>query len=195
MSTVNRPRVAAKGIDETQRQFLNWMGWKVLLPLILLILIWPLYGSMLHLPHSFVRAFAPGDLLIFSSLILMEAAIEGEHLPHQSFAALLARMLAKIFAIVFIAVYVAIRYSVVLHENGMLKELAATPSVNSASMEQLTEISINNMMPYSYFSCAVALVSVIFSILAFWKNVRFEQTLTYKRLQQESDEPQPEVTG
>jgi uncharacterized membrane protein len=192
---VSRSRTGTQGIDETQRQFLNWIGWKVLLPLILLVLIWPLYGSMLHLPHSFIRAFAPGDLLIFSSLILMEAAIEGEHLPHQSFASLLARMLAKIFAIVFIASYVAIRYSVVLHENGLLKELAAIPQLNPAQVEKLSEMSLNNMLPYSCFSCVVAIVSVIFSVLAFWKNVRFEQTVTIKRLQQESDQPQPEGTG
>jgi len=190
---VSPPRTSTTGIDETQRQFLNWMGWKVLLPLILLVLIWPFYGSMLHLPHSFARAFAPGDLLIFSSLILMEAAIEGEHLPHQTFGSMAARMMAKIFAIVLIAVYVAIRYSVVLNENSMLKAMASAPQLNPESIEKLSEISVNSMLPYSCLSCAVALVSVIFSVLAFWKNVRFEQTVTIKRLQQES-EPRLEVT-
>src|SRR5947209_2914352 len=136
-------KVLSKGDDVIQREFLNWMGWKVLLPLILIILIWPLYGKLLHLPHPFVRAFAHGDLLIFSSLVLMEASIVGEHIPQQSFWSLFNRIAAKIAAIVIIAIYAAIKYSVVLSEDELLKTIVHN-HLDSTATDALSATTLNS---------------------------------------------------
>jgi hypothetical protein len=180
--------------DHIKRQILNWIGWKVLLPLLLLFLIWPMYGWVLHLPHPFVRAFAHGDLLIFSSLILLEAAIEGEHIPHQSFWSLFGRVIAKIFAVVFIAIYGVLKYKAVLNEDELAKAVTTVHS-DPAAVASLSSTIIDGMLPYSYFSCTIAIVSVIFSVLAFWKNVHLEQTLAYQRLAEGPEQPQQGVTG
>ncbi|HWT00832.1 MAG TPA: hypothetical protein VN256_11350 [Pyrinomonadaceae bacterium] len=173
------------GDEELHRLILNWIGWKVLLPLLLLILVWPMYGLVLRLEHPFVRAFAHGDLLIFSSLILLEAAIEGENAPHQGFWALCSRMVAKISAILLIAVYVAIKYSAILNEQSLQDSIVKVKDDPSA-VTALHNLTMNGMLPYSYFSCAVAVVSVIFSIFAFWNNLHLQQMMTYKRLAQET---------
>jgi hypothetical protein len=50
------------------RKMIDWLFSRVFLPFLILMLMWPIYKWFFDLPHSFERAFAHGDLLIFSAL-------------------------------------------------------------------------------------------------------------------------------
>ena len=147
------------------RLFINWIGWKVLLPLLLISFLWPLIKYILEIPHSFGRAFAHGDLLIFSALVLMEAATEGERNQDQSMAMEAIRIIAKILAIILIIGFVATKADILRKENELV--MLAIPNGH----EMLTK----KMLAYSCLNCTVALVSVVSSVLLFWFNVDGEK--------------------
>jgi hypothetical protein len=162
-SVLNKKR--AKIERSFNRLFINWIGWKVLLPLMLISILWPLIHFILEIPHSFGRAFAHGDLLIFSALVLMEAATEGEQNQDQTMTMEVVRIIAKILAIVFIVGFVATKADILRKEN----ELAITAVPGGH------DLLAKKMMAYSCLNCTVALVSVLSSVLLFWFNVDKEK--------------------
>lgn len=152
------------------RTFVNWIGWKVVLPLLLILSIYGLIRFILEIPEPFGRAFAHGDLLVFSALVLLEAATEGEHLQKETTRSMAMRLGARILAILLIVGFIATKSDVLYKEN----QLLINP--NAAGHEKLT----NKMLAYSLLNCGVALFSVVGSTLFFWLNVHKERKEQYK---------------
>jgi hypothetical protein len=158
------------------RLFINWLGWKVILPLCLISSLYLLIRFIMEIPHPFGKAFAHGDLLIFSALVLLEAATEGEYNQEQSVPMEVARILAKIFAILFIGGFVATKYDILDKENQLLLQHASTTH----------EMLAKKMLAYSCLNCTVALVSVGSSIMLFWFNVNQEKKQQFANLAQQT---------
>jgi hypothetical protein len=130
----------------------------------------------MQIPHPFGKAFAHGDLLIFSALVLLEASTEGEHEQGQSISMDVARLFAKIFAILFIGGFVATKYDILNIESQLLLK----PDNN------MHEMLARKMTAYSCLNCTIALVSVVSSIMLFWANVNREKRQQFSDLAQQS---------
>jgi hypothetical protein len=157
------------------RLFVNWIGWKVVLPLLLILSIYVLIRFILEIPEPFGRAFAHGDLLIFSALVLLEAATEGEHLQRETTKVMAVRVAVRILAILLIGGFIATKSDVLYKENQLLLQ------PNVAGQEKLS----SKMLAYSWFNCGVALFSVVGSTLFFWFNVHRETKQQYKGFAQQ----------
>jgi hypothetical protein len=170
----------------------NWCIWKVLLPLGLLALLWPVNAIILGLPHAFESAFAHGELLIFSVLILLEAAVEGEHLRRQSqwFQAALGVTKVSAFFVLFIFGFIK---ADMLRNGEELNGLSALPTLQrtrladpgalDASTAQVTQVTtghqdgggldgsagraLEKMRLYSSFNMLVAIVAIIGSLTTY----------------------------
>jgi hypothetical protein len=94
----------------------NWTALKVILPLLVLFLIYPLCGFTLDLDHPFQRAFQHGDLLVFSALILVEAAFELESSNLRDSGIHLVQLIAMMLAIFSIFTFVAVKFDVLRNE-------------------------------------------------------------------------------
>jgi hypothetical protein len=160
--------------QKLNRSFVNWFGWKVLLPLLLIMSIYALIRFILEMPDSFGRAFAHGDLLVFSALVLLEAATEGEHLQKESTKMMLIRLGTRILAILLIVWFVATKSDILHKENDLLV------NPNQSGHEMLTK----KMLAYSCLNCAVALFSVVGSTLFFWFNVHREKKRQFESIGQ-----------
>lgn len=156
------------------RRMLDWMFSRVFLPFAILILMWPIYKYFLDLPYPFERAFSHGDLLIFSALILLESASEGEYTHAQSLGMGLARRAAWALAISFVLVFGFMKYSVILKEELLAKTTEAS----------MTLLLTHKMRAFSCLNCTIAVVSVLFSGYAYWKNIDLEKTEKFKNLTQ-----------
>ncbi|MFL6274462.1 MAG: hypothetical protein ACJ74G_04560 [Blastocatellia bacterium] len=164
------PETKISGEQRRQSEMLdermvNWIIWKVIAPFGLLLLIYPIYKYIIHMPDSpFAKAFAHGDFLIFSALVLIEVAIEYKHVLGAE--AQMATLPFKVFMeIVRVAAFFLIflfgfmKYDVVTHE---------------------LEPDHSKLLGYSFFSCSVAIFSVLFSLYVFWKITHLN---TQKRLE------------
>src|SRR2546423_9545545 len=110
-------------VSSLNRHFINWLGWKLALPLLLIASLYILIGFIMEIPEPFGRAFSHGDLMVFSALVLLEAATEGEHNHAQSAAMDVARTAAKISAIIFIMGFVATKYDILSKEYHLFAQL------------------------------------------------------------------------
>jgi hypothetical protein len=78
------PNAAYVRIHELRRhhmivkRFRDWRRWKLGLPLLALLLIYPVY-KFLVVGDEFISAFRHGELLLFSALILIELSVEAAH--------------------------------------------------------------------------------------------------------------------
>jgi len=160
--------------NSINRVFANWIAWKVALPLLLILSIYALIRFILEIPDPFGKAFAHGDLLIFSALVLLEAATEGEYVVDENTKKMVVRIIAKIFAILLIVVFVATKSDVLNKENQLFSQFTTDGHLLLAK----------KMVAYSCLNCTVALVSVIGSVLMFWFNVHSQQQQEYARLGQ-----------
>lgn len=159
---MNGAQVAAKYENYLSAERLrNWCVWKVVFPLGMLALLYPIYRFVLELKHPYEKAFAHGDLLLFSVLILLEAAIEGEHLRSKDgwFHVLMA--LAKVGAVLLILIFGFMKADVVLQETRLV------PGGDETAL-------LGKLYAYSTFSWIVTVLSVIYSLLMFWTVVARE---------------------
>lgn len=115
--------------------------WKLLAPLSLLLVVFLTYALILEDKHPFQRAFAQGDLLIFSVLILIEAAIELKS-TNSRYHKLLAA--CAVLSILFFGV---IKYVLVIHKQEFSDAAGAQPT--------------GLLLAFSYFNFAAILCSII----------------------------------
>jgi hypothetical protein len=139
----------------------NWCIWKVVLPLGMFALFYPLYRYVLELGHPFQSAFAHGDLILFSVLILLEAAVEGEHIRYRGAWFHVGMHLAKVMAFFLILVFGFIKTDV------MLQEIKIGTLKNPGPVFVKLEF-------YSYLNWIIASFAVVYSLLAFWSVVARE---------------------
>jgi hypothetical protein len=100
-------------IDVTpQIKVLKWVIYKVVAPLLVILIIWPVYGFSLGIKHSFEEAFSHGDLLIFSALILIEAFIEVEYNFVRDWRFHLGRDTALVLAVVALILFAVVKIDV-----------------------------------------------------------------------------------
>jgi len=164
-----RANVAARNGDLLDQRMIGWLVWKVMAPFGFLMLIYPLYRFVMPIEgNPFVKAFAHGDFLIFSALVLIEIAIEYKHaeIEEAQSPSLLFNVVievVRVMAFFLIFVFGFMKYDVVAHEN----------------------LEPNRMVVYSWFSCSVAVSSVLFSIYIFWKVTHFKTRARLRAAQSE----------
>jgi len=133
------------------RRFQEWRRWKLLLPLIMLLVFYPIY-IFVEVPSPFLNAFAHGDLLLFSALILFEVSVEADHIRRE-----------------------------LQHVNTSLDDLAEWPRVCGIVLIVLygsmklavgphAEVS-NKTVAYCFFTISIMCIAVSYSYYAFWKTL------------------------
>jgi len=127
--------------------------WKVFVPFLLIILIYPVFLIIVKDHHPFERAFAHGELLIFSALVLIEAAVELKR------ARLGYDELLRAMAMITIFIFGFVKYSAMMQER---------------HLETNDMDAINQLFAFSFFNCAVALFAIAVSIYAFLQAIRTE---------------------
>lgn len=153
--------------------------WKVLFPLFLILIIYPLYAFFLKIDHPFQRAFAHGDLLIFSALVMVEAAVELKEVKSRY------DELLRFVAMATIVIFGIVKYGAMLREphlhqanvNGLTPEAAA-------ATVRATEEAITDLSAFSFFNCAVAAFAVAVSLYAFLHAVRSKNEKKVDALEQ-----------
>jgi hypothetical protein len=140
--------------------------WKVFVPFLLIILIYPIFLIVVRVHHPFERAFAHGELLIFSALILIEAAVELKR------AQLGYDELLRAGAMLTIFIFGFMKYEAMQQEPHLETQNVA---VAAAAVSQL--------FAFSFFNCVVAMFAIAVSIFAFLKSVNNENTETITHLE------------
>lgn len=124
-------------------QALEWLTWKVLAPVVLILFFWPVFAIVLKLPNAYSEACAPGELLLFSAVILIEAGGQGRHDPTERFRLELVRVGALLLGVIMVGALVVIKMDAVEQRDERILTL------------------------YSCFACSVAIFSIVVSFLAF----------------------------
>jgi hypothetical protein len=148
-------RMVAREQALSKERLTNWCIWKVLLPLLMLGLLYPMYRFVLEIDHPFARAFAHGDLILFSILVLLEAAVEGEHIKNHGSLFQMGLGGARVTAILLMCVYGFVKADVMKKEHEVV---SATAQVAPA---------IEKMAQYSYFAWGVTGFAVVYSLGTF----------------------------
>src|ERR1700752_112659 len=146
------------GNDSWEISMIRWVVCKVIIPLVVMAIIWPIYSYALQLEHSFEKAFAHADLLVFSALILTEGLIEGEQTLISDLRFQLARYGGLILAFVSLIMFVVVKFDV-------MRE-------NSPNTEK--------MYIYSCIGWLMALLAAVISMYSFYKTAyqRANESLT-----------------
>jgi hypothetical protein len=139
--------------------------WKVFVPFLLIILIYPIFLIIVKVHHPFERAFAHGELLIFSALILIEAAVELKR------ARLGYDELLRALAMITIFIFGFMKYEALQQERHL-------------ETENLD--AINQLFAFSFFNCAVAAFAIAVSIYSFLQAIRTENIERVEELEQRS---------
>jgi hypothetical protein len=132
------------------QRFQDWKRWKLYYPLALLLLIYPL-SKLKGFGHEFLGSFSHGDLLLFSSLVLIELSVEASHIHNElgrdpgGVAENLIQN-SKFCGLLLIFCY------------GALKFFGE-------------EASAVRMTAYCVFSLSVTILVVAYSVYAFWKTL------------------------
>ena len=130
-----------------ERRLRDWLMWKVWFPFILILTTWPV-GCALHHNEAFQRAFSHGEFLIFSGLVLLEAAIELRYVAGSDTDDFWSQV-AWFVAIVLIAAY------------GFVHMLATRT-------EDHPEYH-HDLVYYAYFNCSVAIAALSVSIYSYYR--------------------------
>lgn len=145
--------------------------WKIVLPGLLLLLFWPIYGCIMEVQRPFVRAFAHGDYVLFAALLLFEVSVEGERLVMQTAMLRVMRNALRIAAISMILVFGFMKYDVVIKE-------ARLPTATGVAATTIDA----KLRSYSCFSCALAFLTVVYSLYASVALVERESADLFHRL-------------
>jgi len=137
--------------------------WKVFVPFLLIIVMYPIFLVIVKIPHPFERAFAHGELLIFSSLILIEAAVELKR------SDLGYDELLRGFATITIFIFGFMKYQAMQQE---------------PRLETENQDAINQLFLFSFINCSVSAVAIAVSIYSFLMAIRAENTARVEALEQ-----------
>lgn len=154
--------------DNYDPRILNWCAWKVFFPLVVILLLWPAAYWLVNFDHPFPEAFKHGDLIIFSALILIEAAVEGEGVRFTSWRDHALEITAKAFAFICILAFAALKIDVMFQEKAH-------------------DFKTERLIGYSVLGWSIAVVAVFISINTYIKAHRLESTRSLKRLEEEAD--------
>jgi hypothetical protein len=153
--------------------------WKVFFPLFLIVLIYPLYALFLKIDHPFQRAFSHGDLLIFSALIMIEAAIELREAKSNYDEPL------RFVAMATMVVFGIVKYGAMLREPRLNTDnLSVLGPEAAASAARLAQDAATELRAFSFFNCAVAACAVAGSLYAFLQAVRYKNIKKVDALEQ-----------
>ncbi len=142
------PQEVLNGEPPWEIRLLKWAIYKVAVPLLVMVIIWPIYGFSLGIEHPFAKAFAHADLLIFSALILTEAAIEGEYSHLKDWRFHLGRHIALGLALISLILFTVVKIDVMRSEQSP---------------------DYYKMQVYGYLGWFMAILSGLLSIYEYWK--------------------------
>lgn len=155
--------------------------WKVFFPLFLILIIYPLYAVFLKIDHPFQRAFAHGDLLIFSALILVEAAIELKDVKSRY------DELLRFVAMAVMVVFGMVKYGAMIREPHLHQ--SGAPALSPEAAATLTRVAHEaaaELSAFSFFNCAVAACAVAATLYSLLHAVRRKSGSQVDKLEQGS---------
>jgi hypothetical protein len=149
------------------------------------------------LDHSFARAFAHGDLLVFAALVLLEVAADGDEVHRHAGAAFSAwfdvgLQAVKASAILIIFVFAAMRFSATqLLEAGNGHQStsnaaagsvdpatagAETPNATTSAVPEKRAVTVDwkKLTAYSCFNTSIAVLAVMVSFAAAMRHLQYE---------------------
>ena len=148
----------------------------------LILVIYPVYALLLKIDHPFQRAFSQGDLLIFSALIMVEAAIELKNAQSRY------DDLLQFIAMATMVVFGFVKYGAMLREPHLhLGNLNGLSAEAIAALAQAAQEAAGELRAFSFFNCAVAACAVAISLYAFLHIVRRENATANEKLEQGSE--------
>jgi effector-associated domain 7 (EAD7)-containing protein len=135
-----------------QRHWKSWWIWCVIIPLVVIVVIWP-FESIAHgANESYVRAFEHGELMLFSGLILLGISDQIKNVVAEGPAsAKHLKNLSRIAAILVLIIFTGIRYFMIKNQCYVV-----LPGVNT-------------LKSYALFSVAITVTSLAFGYYAYWR--------------------------
>lgn len=147
-----------KQVDLINARAVNWWLWKVMVPAGLIAALWPVYQWVLSLPHAFQRAFAHGDFVLLSALILLELTVESEQLAWQRLSFRAVAGSGKAGAVILMFVYGFIKYDVIIQESRL-------PGAKGAALQSAI---LAKLRAYACFNCSVIVLAVGACAFVLW---------------------------
>jgi len=148
--------------------------WKVIVPAVLFLMFWVFYEWVFELPHAFQKAFAPGDLLLFSALVLMEVTVETDsHMARTEMGGWMPQLIRG-FAVCVLVAFGVLKYHVIIIE----------PHLMEKSGPESAHV-LKKMSEYALLNCMVALFAIAYSIRAFSTAAEQETAEWVRRLARE----------
>lgn len=157
-------RMFTDELRRSQDRLRNWFLWKVLFPLTLLGIVYPINMFVLSLPHPYESAFAQGELLVFAALILLEAVVEGDHLRGgHLFHLCIGSVKIAAFALLFVLGF--LKADVLRHADILDGAKTQTPAAQARGEENTA--TLHRLQLYSSFNMGVAGVAVVASLASY----------------------------
>jgi hypothetical protein len=148
--------------SESSFKLMDWIFWKILLPLLLIMAMWPIYKWIFDLEEPFRRTFAHGDLLVYSALIMIEAAVEVGRIRHQALKMGILQRFAQTGACLLILGFGVMKYKTIISEHEMAVDVAL-----KQNLETVAHLS-SKMWAFSCLNCTIGFIAVAFSVYVFW---------------------------
>lgn len=147
--------VAAARLDAIEVRAVNWCVWKLSMPAVLIVGLFPFYRYIMTLEHPFQRAFAHGELVLFAAILLFEVGVEAEWGSNQPRHLKVLSSLTKAFAALLMGLYWIIKHDVIVKEEALARE----------SMVKVKAVLLSKLGSYAWLSCGVGAVSIIAAVL------------------------------
>jgi hypothetical protein len=129
-----------------------WFLIKACLPSVVLILFYPLYLYILHVPDPFAHAFGHGDFLLLALLLLLEVALEHHYLRSGSaFGLQTLRIVALVVAVGFTLMFAWTKLDII----------ALLPSVPEAERH-------SRMLLYAKVNCYAVIIAVVLGLCSYY---------------------------
>ncbi|MBV9070693.1 MAG: hypothetical protein JO093_14870 [Acidobacteria bacterium] len=134
----------------------NWCLWKALIPALMVFGLWPFYAFVATMEHPFQRAFAPGDFILFSAILLFEIGAEADGGGLFPRGIRIGSALTRALAALLMPIYWVIRHDVMLKEDALACGKSPSPAYSAL---------LHKLRNYGCFSCTVAVISLIIAAL------------------------------
>jgi hypothetical protein len=144
-----------------QIQLVESIFWKVFFPFVCIFALWPIY-YLSDLGHPFQRTFAHGELLVYSTILMIEVYIGVSHIEKKSTGMLIIQNFALLASFGFLLFFGFLKFQAILVENSVIKFELGNDLVNAESFGL-------KLIRLSCINCSVAVLSSLFSILIFVK--------------------------
>lgn len=155
MGNLDTPKIRAaiaQRTNEIEMRAWNWCLWKVAAPIIFILTVYLLYRFVLSMHDPYAHAFAHGDFILLSAILLFEVSAEIDGCTRQSQRLRVGSGIGKLIAVTLVAPYWMVKHIVVTKEH-QLSDTGVDPGARAAIVGTLTRCA-----SLSFVVIAIALV-------------------------------------